>query len=298
MDYNTTMFNLNITAAEIALHEIGNMIMGLSFSMQKLSDKNPDLNNNEDYLDIKEEIKEMIQMIMNTKQKVNLVNKEKEDAKIKDEAIINNSKLAKKKIDLNKEIIKSIEQYDTVCQAKNIEINYITYVTHNNGYQNLIDKSNKLIDKSNKLIKKSNKLNDKSNKLNEKTNYKSDKLNDLHFFINGEKKDIRRVIDNFMKNAVEELSHEDNDILENKHIEITMVKNKDEIVIEFNNNGRVISSEKLKDIFNKVSTSKKNGMGIGLLICKDIIESFNGKIKAASDELSGTTFTIYLPIAN
>jgi signal transduction histidine kinase len=49
-------------------------------------------------------------------------------------------------------------------------------------------------------------------------------------------------------------------------------------------------------IFMPLFTTKAQGMGFGLAICKRIVEAHGGKISAESTLGKGTTFTITLPI--
>jgi PAS domain S-box-containing protein len=55
----------------------------------------------------------------------------------------------------------------------------------------------------------------------------------------------------------------------------------------------------LKDpdrIFEAFFTTKENGMGMGLAICRSIIDAHHGRLWAASAEGSGTTFSFSLPV--
>ncbi len=67
--------------------------------------------------------------------------------------------------------------------------------------------------------------------------------------------------------------------------------------------GRGISREYLPHVFDPFFTTKthekktdRRGIGLGLAICKDIIEEHGGLISVESIENSGTTFSITLPI--
>jgi hypothetical protein len=59
------------------------------------------------------------------------------------------------------------------------------------------------------------------------------------------------------------------------------------------------SGNGLKDadrIFEAFFTTKENGMGMGLAICRSIIDAHQGRLWAASGEGSGTTFSFTLPV--
>lgn len=49
-------------------------------------------------------------------------------------------------------------------------------------------------------------------------------------------------------------------------------------------------------IFEPVFTTKESGMGMGLSICRSIVEAHSGRIWATADEDVGTTFSFTLPL--
>jgi signal transduction histidine kinase len=48
--------------------------------------------------------------------------------------------------------------------------------------------------------------------------------------------------------------------------------------------------------FDAFFTTKENGMGMGLAICRSVIEAHEGRLWASSAEPPGTTFSFTLPV--
>jgi PAS domain S-box-containing protein len=71
-----------------------------------------------------------------------------------------------------------------------------------------------------------------------------------------------------------------------------------EVCIFVSDTGFGISPEDLAKIFQPFFTAKKKrGLGLGLPICQRIIKNHNGRIEVKSQAGKGTTFEIYLPVA-
>ena len=89
-------------------------------------------------------------------------------------------------------------------------------------------------------------------------------------------------------------------------IAITVDGLKDEVVIAVHNEGVPISPEHLGTIFSaltRVGEAKADGtsqgplsinLGLGLFICKEIVDAHDGTIAVTSSEKDGTTFTVHL----
>jgi two-component system, LuxR family, sensor kinase FixL len=69
------------------------------------------------------------------------------------------------------------------------------------------------------------------------------------------------------------------------------------MLVEVQDSGTGIAAEKLEAIFEPFITSKPEGLGMGLSICRSIIERHGGRISAANNSDHGATFSITLPVA-
>jgi signal transduction histidine kinase len=69
-----------------------------------------------------------------------------------------------------------------------------------------------------------------------------------------------------------------------------------EVLLEVADQGIGITAEALPSLFNPFFTTKANGLGIGLSICRSIIDFHDGRIWAISETGRGTSFTFSLPL--
>jgi len=70
----------------------------------------------------------------------------------------------------------------------------------------------------------------------------------------------------------------------------------DFIEISIEDTGMGISTENMKKLFQPLFTTKARGIGLGLTVCKNLVEANGGRIGAESEEGKGTRFTILLPM--
>lgn len=84
------------------------------------------------------------------------------------------------------------------------------------------------------------------------------------------------------------------------HIQGAVTTNEQEYVIKFVDNGIGMKqeySDKIFRLFQRLSRNPQyEGTGIGLAICKHIVDKYNGKIWFESKENEGTTFFITFPM--
>ncbi|CAM3781005.1 histidine kinase N-terminal domain-containing protein [Mesobacillus thioparans] len=104
--------------------------------------------------------------------------------------------------------------------------------------------------------------------------------------------EIRQVLINIIFNAIDVLSqYRDDPKIEIKGFFV----NDTHIKIEISNNGPVIPDQLLKTIFEPFVTTKTLGTGLGLFVCREIIEKHKG-ILACSSEPDKTSFIMLLPL--
>ncbi len=69
------------------------------------------------------------------------------------------------------------------------------------------------------------------------------------------------------------------------------------VTVTFEDTGCGIPKEVLPKLFTPLVTTKAKGMGLGLAICKRIVEAHGGKITAENKERTGAKLSVTLPIA-
>jgi two-component system sporulation sensor kinase A len=100
---------------------------------------------------------------------------------------------------------------------------------------------------------------------------------------------IKRVFINLIKNAIDAMPNGGKITIESKKVN-------GNLEISFADTGAGICDEILPKLFSPLLTTKAQGMGFGLAICKRLIEAHEGKITVNSVKCKGTTFTVTLPI--
>jgi signal transduction histidine kinase len=111
---------------------------------------------------------------------------------------------------------------------------------------------------------------------------------DLVIFTN--KDELKQVLLNLLINSIDALKEKDKP----RNMMIDCYRGEEEILINISNNGPAIATEFIKTIFEPFFTTKELGTGIGLFVCKKIIEKHGGYITCQSFE-DLTTFSIHLP---
>ena len=70
------------------------------------------------------------------------------------------------------------------------------------------------------------------------------------------------------------------------------------LLLSVSDNGPGLPEGDLENVFKRFFTTKKHGFGIGLAICRDVIERQRGKIHAQNNPVAGCTFTFSMLLQN
>jgi nitrogen fixation/metabolism regulation signal transduction histidine kinase len=105
-----------------------------------------------------------------------------------------------------------------------------------------------------------------------------------------DKDQLLRVFNNLIKNATQAVLAD-----KKSEINIKIDQSADYYNISVSDNGSGISPEQKAKLFVPYFTTKSTGSGLGLAMCKQIIESHRGTIDLDSTSEYGTAFTITLP---
>ena len=101
-----------------------------------------------------------------------------------------------------------------------------------------------------------------------------------------------RVITNLIKNSIQAIEQRQP---ENPRIEVSVFSNSEWVYITVKDNGTGISEENKDKVFEPKFTTKTSGMGLGLAMVKNILETYGGNISFESQEEQGTKFKVAIP---
>lgn len=104
---------------------------------------------------------------------------------------------------------------------------------------------------------------------------------------------LQQAIENLVRNAREAMKGQPD-----ARIGLAVARAEGGAVLSVSDNGPGIAPERLPGIFEPFISTKGTGMGLGLAICREIIEGHSGRIDVHSEVGSGTTFRIYLPLCS
>lgn len=110
----------------------------------------------------------------------------------------------------------------------------------------------------------------------------------------GHKRQLQEVVSNIARNAVEAMET----VSDRARVLRLRAESagKGRIVISIEDSGSGIAPDRLESIFESLTTTKRNGTGLGLGICRMIVDQHRGELQVRSEIGRGSEFRIVLPI--
>ena len=102
---------------------------------------------------------------------------------------------------------------------------------------------------------------------------------------------LRQAVDNLVRNAREAMEGQGD-----ARLAVSVERDGASAVVRIADNGPGIAPEKLDRIFQPFLSTKTKGMGLGLAICREIVEAHAGRLEVDSQVGEGTTFTMRVPL--
>jgi len=112
---------------------------------------------------------------------------------------------------------------------------------------------------------------------------------DKELSVNADKSELIVILNELIQNTTDFLPEQDG------KIEIGAKEQNGNVLFSVKDNGKGISKEKQTEIFDMSRTRTHSGVGLGLSICKGLIEGMKGKIWLESEEGKGATFFFTIP---
>lgn len=102
---------------------------------------------------------------------------------------------------------------------------------------------------------------------------------------------VQQVLMNLIRNAVEAMEHQQ---IKQLTIAVRTIERR-MVEVSIEDNGPGLPPEIRQQVFHPFNTSKAQGMGVGLSICRTIVEAHGGSISVADRAAGGTAFRFTLP---
>ena len=109
---------------------------------------------------------------------------------------------------------------------------------------------------------------------------------------NFDRTQLIRVVTNLVKNGIQAIPENS----ENPKIEVKVYSERDTVNISVEDNGSGILEDNKPKVFEPKFTTKTSGMGLGLAMVKNIVETYKGSITFSSEYGKGTIFTVSFPM--
>jgi C4-dicarboxylate-specific signal transduction histidine kinase len=109
----------------------------------------------------------------------------------------------------------------------------------------------------------------------------------------GHKGQLEEVFINLVRNAIEAMQTDKND---HRVLQVSSWRDGNKIIVAVEDSGPGIDPKHAEGIFDAFVTTKSHGMGLGLALCRMIIDRHSGELSALPAHPRGSIFRIALPI--
>ena len=110
--------------------------------------------------------------------------------------------------------------------------------------------------------------------------------------VEGDRVQLQQVLLNLALNATEAMSAVDEDA---RTLWISTEQNSAQVLVTVRDSGPGIDPEQIERVFDAFYTTKADGVGMGLSICRSIIDAHGGRLWADANEPRGAAFQFTLP---
>jgi two-component system sensor kinase FixL len=105
---------------------------------------------------------------------------------------------------------------------------------------------------------------------------------------------IQQVIINLIRNAIDAMY--DDGLKNGALVYIDLIREQEEAVVRVRDSGPGIPTEHTESVFEAFHSTKSQGMGMGLSICRSIAEAHRGTLEFSNNPGPGCTFELRLPL--
>jgi signal transduction histidine kinase len=109
--------------------------------------------------------------------------------------------------------------------------------------------------------------------------------------VRGDRIQLQQVLLNLITNAIDSMAAKDGA----RVLGVSSEVHDGGVIVSVADTGTGIGSQELERIFNPLFTTKSGGMGMGLSICRSIIEAHDGRLWIAPNKPEGAVFQFMLP---
>ena len=119
-------------------------------------------------------------------------------------------------------------------------------------------------------------------------------LADTSPLVRGDRIQLQQVVFNLLTNAVQAI---DRSTARRRRVSVSTTIGDDGVRLSVTDTGPGVPPKDLDRIFARAFTTKPDGMGLGLALCRSIVEAHQGAIHASNAPGGGARFDVVLPVA-